>query len=142
MNNNRYLLDIERLKKLEPIMQRCGVEASHGFNYRNDKYHFVGLDHSADLNTYDHYALESVLKGGREFDLWTGIAHLAWALDIERINYLLKGYKIPREIVPRVIELYKIIVKSSHQQIVIEALADLIILLDENGIELKEVRDE
>lgn len=157
---NRYLLDIERLKKLDPILEGLGVEATGVIN--NGELipnviieHAIGLDGNKlpgflaaftifqegiekyeaswivnpDQKTYDYASLESVLPDWEEgFD----VRYCPVKLSIF-------NYPLPKEDKRPVMKMNQLLAKGllGRGQAKLEAMADLIILLHENGIELR-----
>lgn len=127
---NKHLLDIERLKRLEPIMEACGVEADVCLSRNN--YLDTGSRALEQIPTYDHADLESVFTE----KTWDTITYIGWSLEEKHIQRILQREPVWKNVLAEVIRLYKLISKLRGQA-KLEVMCDLIILLWDNGIKLK-----
>lgn len=131
----RYITDIPRLKKLEKVMERCGVFPVDYFIYakhpvlpcwilksiaKKDDHYFATEDQA----TYDYAALESVLP---EWCFTETIPAFSQPLSD-------KAYDLLHDLAEKIC--------FSRGSEKLNAMCDLVLLLDENGIELKERMNE
>lgn len=132
---NRYVTDIERLKRLAPVMERCGVEAnmlapaSTLVEYGGDS---TMVSHT--VGTYDYAALESVLPD--------------WVFGYcDRNTKSCELYDIYHDFMDSIqnedlyweIENILFDIFSNRDEVKLNAMCDLILLLDENNVKLRSV---
>lgn len=157
-NKNKYLLDTERLKKLEPIMRECGVDSKIYIlpplvteqykqpeplitTYQSDfmEYRAAGGNVNNSVSTFDHADLESVLPD------WVFIEEATEPWDF--LYDYLKGKTTLRHRLINVDWLQTFAddiswrigqIRILRGQEKLEAMTDLAILLHENGIKLKD----
>lgn len=125
----RYITDIERLKKLELVMERLGVQPVDYFIYakhpvlpcwvlksiaKKEDHYFATEDQA----TYDYAALESVLPD----------------IENDKGDLCIRGYRAFHD------EIFNLILLRGTEKL--NAMCDLILLLDENGIELRRCESE
>lgn len=149
----RYITDIERLKKLEPVMERCGVQPLDYLIYtkhpvlpcwvleskasKTDIYFWNGENK---LGIFDHYALESVLPDwctNADF----GCLRLQEELENLYPNRSFKWDTVDKYLARDIAE-QSFLFRHERGSEKLNAMADLILLLDENGIELRKCESE
>lgn len=144
---DRYLLDIERLKKLEPIMQGLGVKGEKFYNGSlelegNYEYWiwFVQDEPLKNYNrkvyqsytTYDYPSLESVLPDW----IFYKFLYVEDVVKIIKTFFKLNILDVANQICILQIEVF-----TRRGQSKLEAMCDLVILLHENNIPLRSAKD-
>lgn len=125
-----YLKNIGLLKQLEPIMKKKGIDSDNSFCIPETRWECI--ENRVRISTWIKPSLEAALSRH-----WKWIYELSWCIS-ENIAKDIKRYfdlePFSEYTLNMVVYLYKTAVRATGQAS-LEALAQLIILLDEEGVE-------